>query len=222
MAFTQANMGSTTPGNLTENTLGTEVYKAAQFGNMAQQQDEHDHTSGKGLAVGRLSSPVLSGGGGTPAGTLGITATGILRLGDGTTNQQFFGSAWTSWTPTMTQSGAVTITTTYAKYAIFGRLVVCQGDLTMTSAGTATNPIILASLPSAIAPALTPSSRVSIGSFRIYRSAATAAYYNGAVVFVSATTWKFQANNVADFVGVTPDYAVANTDTLSFTCAWEI
>lgn len=48
---------------------------------------------------------------------------------------------WTSWTPTLVQSGAVTKTVRYAKYTRVGRLVIASWDLGVTGPGTAANVI---------------------------------------------------------------------------------
>jgi hypothetical protein len=51
--------------------------------------------------------------------------------------------AWTSYTPTFTQSGAVTKTVTYAKYTQIGKTVIFTVKLTATGAGTANNKIVI-------------------------------------------------------------------------------
>lgn len=51
--------------------------------------------------------------------------------------------AWTSYTPTWTQSATITKTVARAAYMKIGRLVVVNGILVATSAGVANNPIIV-------------------------------------------------------------------------------
>ncbi len=51
--------------------------------------------------------------------------------------------AWTSYTPTLTQSGAVTKTVTYAKYTQIGKTVIFVVKLTCTGAGTGNNKILI-------------------------------------------------------------------------------
>ena len=53
------------------------------------------------------------------------------------------GAAWETWTPTVTQSGSVTCTVTYAKYAQIQKLVVASAYLTVTGTGTANNPVLV-------------------------------------------------------------------------------
>lgn len=54
--------------------------------------------------------------------------------------------AWTSYTPTFTQSGAVSKTVTYAKYQQIGKIVTVRGLLVCTGSGTA-NALITIGLP---------------------------------------------------------------------------
>ena len=58
-------------------------------------------------------------------------------------NTEFIGKlgAWTSYVPAWTQSVPITKSITYARYLKVGRLVIAQGVLVATSAGTANNPI---------------------------------------------------------------------------------
>lgn len=90
--------------------------------------------------------------------------------------------AWTSYTPTLTQSGAVTKTVTYAKYMKVGRLVVVNLLLSCTGSGTAGNAVKIG-LPVAAA----VSSAVPIGTGYINDSSANLIYY-GLADFASSTT----------------------------------
>ena len=56
------------------------------------------------------------------------------------------GGAWTTWTPTLTQSGTVTATVTSAVYGRWGRLIVGQFRLSVTGTGTGSNAVTV-SLP---------------------------------------------------------------------------
>lgn len=49
--------------------------------------------------------------------------------------------AWTSWTPTLVQSGAVTKTVTFAKYQRIGRTIHFRIKLSVTGTGTASNAV---------------------------------------------------------------------------------
>jgi hypothetical protein len=92
------------------------------------------------------------------------------------------GGAWTSYTPTLTQLGAVTKTVTYAKYQRVGRLIVAEMLLAVTGTGTAAN-IVTVSLPVTAAQA----GNIAVGSGYIYDVSA-ALTYKGIVVLNSTTT----------------------------------
>lgn len=70
--------------------------------------------------------------------------------------------AWTSYTPTLTQSATVTKTTTYAKYIRVGRMITVVVDLAVTGAGTAAN-VVLIGLP-----VTASASGLTIGSGLLY------------------------------------------------------
>ena len=53
------------------------------------------------------------------------------------------GGAWTSWTPTVTQSGSVTVTNTRSRYARYGRTIHFSLEVTVTGSGTGTNQIVV-------------------------------------------------------------------------------
>lgn len=56
------------------------------------------------------------------------------------------GGAWSSWTPTVTQSGSVTVTVTRARFARYGRKIEFYALLSVTGSGTAANEVLM-SLP---------------------------------------------------------------------------
>jgi hypothetical protein len=88
-------------------------------------------------------------------------STGIVSTGLG---------AWTSYTPTVTQSGAVTKTVTVGSYIKIGRLVIFSLDLAITGTGTASNNVIV-SLPVTAAAA-----NQIVGSGIIFDSSASTVY----------------------------------------------
>lgn len=75
-----------------------------------------------------------------------FVAGDVLTASDVNTYLAGEGGAWTTYTPTLTQSGAVTKTVTYARYARFGRLIVFIVRLDVTGTGSANNAITI-SLP---------------------------------------------------------------------------
>lgn len=91
------------------------------------------------------------------------------------------GDAWTSYTPTLTQSGAVTKTVTYAKYVLAGKWVTVQIKLAVTGSGTASNAIVIG-LPVAGTGAGLP-----VGSGWVFDSSASA-LYKGVANLVGTTS----------------------------------
>jgi hypothetical protein len=92
-----------------------------------------------------------------PAGTEGQfiyeTDTDLVYVYNGGWVQFGGVGAWTSYTPTLTQSATVTKTVNYAKYFKIGRMCQVTVSLTVTGAGTATNAITIG-LPLAAATAI--------------------------------------------------------------------
>lgn len=86
--------------------------------------------------------------------------------------------AWTSYTPTLTQSVAVTKTVTYAKYVRLGRIVHFMVDMTVTGTGTAGADVRM-SLPFTAAV-----SNPTCGTGHIYDSSAVT-IYNGVSFLVT-------------------------------------
>lgn len=82
---------------------------------------------------------------------------------------------WTAYTPTLTQSVAVTKTVVYAAYARFGRTIIGSVKLDVTGAGTAANTVVVG-LPVA---SVLVANGVS-GSGYVYDASASA-YYGGIV-----------------------------------------
>ena len=87
---------------------------------------------------------------------------------------------WASYTPTLTQSAAVTKTTTWATYMKLGRTVFLNGRLDVTGAGTANN-VVTVSLPFTAA-----RSSGTIGSGDLYD--ASAGTHNPGITYLASTT----------------------------------
>lgn len=99
--------------------------------------------------------------------------------------------AWTSYTPTLDQAGAVTKTVDYAKYMQIGRMVVVEIFLTVTGTGTGANAVQVG-LPITAASSL----GLIVGSFNVYDNSASQ-IITGASVLTST-------NTVAGFTGGGP------------------
>jgi hypothetical protein len=124
---------------------------------------------------------------------------------------------WADWTPTVTQSGSVTHTVNYARYVTIGRLVVVIAHLTMTGTGTTSNNIVVGGLPVAIANASTTTA--DLGSCTILDYGTT--YHIGTVVRASSTSVAFRSDGNVNPIGYSPAFALAASDTISFTICYE-
>lgn len=124
--------------------------------------------------------------------------------------------AFTSYTPVVTQSGAVTKTVTYAKCVKIGRNCTGAVDLIMTGAGTANNAITV-SMPF---PAAIAGSGVS-GSGFVY-DATAGLFYPGNLLNSSTTTWALlpsdiqSGGQVIGATGSTMTAALATNDVIRF------
>ncbi len=124
-------------------------------------------------------------------------------------------TAWTTWTPTVTQSGTVTHTVNTARYRELGKLVIAYCKLTMTGAGTGANGIIVGGLPTAIA-----GSPASIGSGIVVNIGTLS--YSCTVRLQTTTSVNFIGYAQGDIIGVTPNFALASGDIISFMIMYEI
>lgn len=127
--------------------------------------------------------------------------------------------AWTSYTPTLTQSVTVTKTVNYARYMKVGRMVTCAVNLGVTGAGTAANAVVLGlPLTSAVASA-TP-----CGTGFIFDSS-TGLAYPALVLLDSTTAVQFlstQSTGVARLgAGGSWALALANADSVNAVFTYE-
>lgn len=116
----------------------------------------------------------------------------------------------TGYTPTLTQSGAVTKTVTVADYVQIGKLVTVWFRLDITGAGTTNNPILVG-LP-VTANATHGANGFELGAGEILDNGT--ALYHVLWRFNSTTTIAALRNDTLSTtpVGQDPNYAVANTD----------
>jgi hypothetical protein len=96
------------------------------------------------------------------------------------------GGAWSTWSPTLTQSGTVTATTNTAAFGRWGRLIVAVFRLTVTGTGTASNAVTV-SLPVTAA-----RTNDYVGAGAIYDNSATL-NYGANIALNSSTTVAFNA-----------------------------
>lgn len=111
---------------------------------------------------------------------------------------------WESYTPTLTQSGAVTKTVTYAKYVRVGRTVFGQVSLTVTGTGTGGNAVLVG------LPVTAATSGLIVGTGYVFDSSANLLY--PALASQQATT-------VLQMFATTAGAATAILGVASFTAA---
>ena len=127
-------------------------------------------------------------------------------------------TGWTSYTPTLTQSSAVTKTVNYAKYEKVGRMVSVVITLSVTGTGTASNAVTI-SLP------FTATSSTGFGNGYIYDSSA-GLVYPGIVEFSTTTTAAFYPASATagggSYLGATTfTAALASGDIIKLGCTYE-
>ena len=128
--------------------------------------------------------------------------------------------AWRDWTPTVTQSGAVTVTVTEAKYCLVGKVCHIYAKLAVTGTGTGANAIVVGATPVAAQPA------VAAGEGMVHGQAwvqdAGAANYYGLAVNSSGANWIFPDTNTREYIGVDPNFALANGDKIFFSATYRV
>lgn len=129
---------------------------------------------------------------------------------------------WRDWTPTITQSGSVTITIDEAKYMLLGggKLVTLYAELTVTGSGTSGQGIVVGGLPTHIEPA--KNGTYAIGSFFIVDSSVPIRYVGSVSPLPATVGFRFQSSGFASAAGVTPAFGLANGDTIGFSCFYRV
>ena len=126
--------------------------------------------------------------------------------------------AWTAYTPTLTQSGAVTKTVTSARYMKVGRMVTAVVYLTCTGSGTASNPVLIG-LPVAAA-----AINLRVGVGQIVDASAGFVAYNGIAEILTTTTVRLwpASTDSGDVLGnVVFTAALANNDQVHISVTYE-
>jgi hypothetical protein len=126
------------------------------------------------------------------------------------------GAAWESYTPTVSQPGAITFTTSYSKYCQLQKIVIVENFLNITGTGTGGNAIRV-TLP--IASTL---SGACYGSAFFYDASANNTY-NLTVLHGSATDVVFFYNLVgaSSNFGTAPNIPLGNNDQIRFSIVYE-
>lgn len=125
---------------------------------------------------------------------------------------------WTSYTPTLVQSGTVTKTVTHARYFKLGRLVIGQVLLAVTGSGSSASNITV-SLP--VTAAIGNNITAGVGS--VYDSSAPATY-PGRVLLITTGTMALSGTNATSggYLGSTGfTAALASGDSVDMIFAYE-
>mgnify|MGYP007071580961 CR=1 FL=1 len=214
---TLPTLADAVPGNLLPDMFGTGVSHSEGINEMI----DDIYNAWAKLGIGASTATANTVLRGTGAGT---TAFGQVVDGDITnatiTAAKIAATAWTAFTPTLTQSGSVTLTVNYARYRAVGKVANLQVMVTATGAGTVSNAVILGGIPSAVEPLQTGASR-SVGSALVV-DASTSVHYQANIITFSSTTMRFIASGYTNYWGVDPAIALANGDSISFSVTYEI
>ena len=95
------------------------------------------------------------------------------------------GGGWSTWTPTLAQSGTVTATVNHAVYGRWGRMIVAIFRLTVTGSGSGGSAVTVS------APVTAARTFMTCGQGGIYDSSATL-NYTGNILFNSTTLIDFR------------------------------
>lgn len=123
---------------------------------------------------------------------------------------------WTTWTPTVTQSGSVTCTVENAVYSAVGDVTHFQATLAMTASGTTNNPIVIAGQPAALQNVYTSTTTTPIIGHGLLRDEGTG-YYIVNVIAYGSTAWRLITYNSTGYAGQSPNFALASGDRISIT-----
>jgi len=129
----------------------------------------------------------------------------------------FSTTAWTTYTPTVTQGVNVTKTVNLAKYKQDGKVVTVCISMGLTSAGTAGSNVEVSIPVTAVYGSTHP-----VGSGVYYRSSGNV-NYAGTIYLVSTTTvaLRSDASSFQSFFGNQPNLATANIDGFDLTFTYE-
>ena len=129
------------------------------------------------------------------------------------------GGAWSTYTPTLTQSGSVAKTVNHASYARFGRMIVVDVKLTATASGSSNNRITV-SLPVTAASAAVG----GISGYWMIKDNSTGDYEaqgSGVRIYTSTTASLSDAGGDAGLSASDAPNTLASGDTVWMSCIYE-
>ncbi len=136
------------------------------------------------------------------------------QLDESGSEESLCNADWQNWPPTLTQSGAVTFTITFARYKDDGNTIQVRMRLSVTGSGTAGSAIIVGGLP------VSPTVASGIfGVMRVFDTSVSTSYV-GALQFQS-TTSAAGASPSAALIGNNPSLALATGDLVDIVGTYE-
>lgn len=123
-------------------------------------------------------------------------------------------ATWTAFTPTLTQGVALTLSVATGRYIQLGKLVIASVDITINSAGTASNALTLGALPVSSAQRGTPGNAY-------YSDNNVSTNYSLTPFWTGATTMVFATNASTSRFGINPAVTAAAADLLNATLIYE-
>lgn len=124
--------------------------------------------------------------------------------------------AWTNYTPTLTQSVAVTKTVTRGTYQRVGRIIIANFNLSVTSAGTVSNAVLVG------LPVAADATGGASGFGWIFDASAATRYAGAYGVAGGGVTVEFVGDwSAANVFGVVPAVALASGDLIAGTVIYE-
>lgn len=124
-----------------------------------------------------------------------------------------------SWTPTVTQLGAVAVTITYATWFRLGALVIATMGVTLGTGATGNNDIVIGGWPVAFSRTQSGNLYPVVGLAEIFE--AGVAFHVGSLIPISGTTAKIVSNTNNGFEGTTPNFALDTNDTISLIALYQ-
>jgi hypothetical protein len=123
------------------------------------------------------------------------------------------GAAWETWTPAVTQTGAVACTTTGSKYTQINKLVIASTYVTVTGAGTGGS-AVFCTVP------LTAAATTQVVTYGYIYDASAATVYNVTGILNSTIRVGLYYQSGNEW-GIAPNIALAVNDQLRFVTIYE-
>lgn len=131
------------------------------------------------------------------------------------------GGDWYTFTPTVTQSGSVTVTVVLARYKIVEKICHMEIILSVTGTGSAGNNIVIGGIPAAAAIKNQLGGLLPVG-FATVLDNGTTLYTAQVNDNASGTSVVLRDTNTAGIIGTNPSFALANGDALVLNMTYEV